>query len=64
MHDLRHSAVTTLLNASENKAVQEFAGHASLSTTVDLYGHYIKGTEQKTAQTMREALRTGRRTGQ
>ncbi|MBJ7408771.1 MAG: site-specific integrase [Phenylobacterium sp.] len=39
-HDLRHFAVSCWIEAGmPAKAVQEFAGHASLSTTMDIYGH-------------------------
>lgn len=56
-HDMRHSFVTTLINASENLVeVQRVAGHASLATTTGIYWHFLKGTEQKSAKTLRGAL--------
>jgi integrase len=41
MHELRHSAVTEFLraNGGDLALAQRFARHASVSTTVDVYGH-------------------------
>lgn len=39
-HDLRHSAATLMLEAGIHpKIVSEKLGHASVSTTVDIYSH-------------------------
>ena len=40
MHELRHSAVTEFIRATGDvAAAQRFARHASVATTVDIYGH-------------------------
>jgi integrase len=41
MHELRHTAVTEFLraNGGDLALAQRFARHASVSTTVDVYGH-------------------------
>ena len=42
VHDLRHTAATLWLNAGINaKTVQTWLGHASMTLTVDLYGHFM-----------------------
>ncbi len=48
-HDLRHSHATQLLLAGVHpKVCQERLGHASISTTLDLYSH-VTGTMQEDA---------------
>lgn len=50
-HDLRHFAVSCWIEAGMMpKAVQEFAGHASLATTMDRYGHLFPSEQYR--QTM------------
>ena len=40
MHELRHSAVTEFLRATGDISLaKEFARHANVATTVDVYGH-------------------------
>ena len=41
MHELRHTAVTEFLraNGGDLALAQRFARHASVATTVDVYGH-------------------------
>ena len=41
MHELRHSAVTEFLRANQGDLAlaQRSARHASVATTVDVYGH-------------------------
>jgi integrase len=41
MHELRHSAITEFLraNGGDLALAQRFARHATISTTVDTYGH-------------------------
>jgi len=42
IHDLRHTYASLLINQGENlKYVQEQLGHASITTTVDRYGHLM-----------------------
>lgn len=54
-HDLRHTVASLLINGNENpKVVQELLGHASISTTLDIYGHL----EEKTKRSSIEKLGT------
>lgn len=40
LHSLRHTALTTMANAGvPSSVVSRLAGHESVSTTIDLYGH-------------------------
>lgn len=43
-HDFRHNLATTLLNAgAQLSEVQDILGHASPTTTRQIYAHYDKG---------------------
>ncbi len=43
-HDLRHSAASVLIAQGANpKQIQERLGHASITTTLDRYGHLFDG---------------------
>lgn len=45
-HDLRHTCATLLISAGAHaKLVQERLGHASITTTLNLYGHVLPSTE-------------------
>jgi len=45
-HDLRHTCATLLIAAGAHaKLVQERMGHASITTTLNLYGHVLPSTE-------------------
>ncbi len=47
-HDLRHSAVTILLEMGvPAQVVQEIAGHSNISTTLGIYGHVLPGQQAK-----------------
>lgn len=47
MHDLRHTAVSLWIAAGGNpKAIATWAGHASVSSVFDRYGHLLPGTEE------------------
>jgi integrase len=47
-HDLRHTHATQLLMAGVPvKVVQERLGHESAKMTLDLYGHFVPGLQQK-----------------
>ncbi|MPZ60496.1 MAG: tyrosine-type recombinase/integrase [Propionibacteriales bacterium] len=44
MHDLRHTAASLMIQAGyPPKGIQEILGHASITTTLDLYGHLFPG---------------------
>ncbi len=48
MHDLRHTAVSLWIAADANvKEVATWAGHASVSTVLDRYGHLLPGREDR-----------------
>ena len=49
-HALRHFAVSTWIEQTMTpKQVQTFAGHASLQTTMDRYGHLFPSDDHKLA---------------
>ena len=53
IHDLRHTFVSYLLSQNTPpRDVQEIVGHASFSTTVDIYGHLMPGAKQEAAKKM------------
>jgi integrase len=44
VHDLRHTAASLMIQAGyPPKMLQEILGHASITTTLDLYGHLYPG---------------------
>ena len=46
MHVLRHTCVSLWIAAGANPgAIAKWAGHASVSTVLDRYGHLLPGTE-------------------
>jgi integrase len=65
-HHLRHSAVGFLIDANASLAVmQQRMGHASIRTTLDVYGHILPATD-RAATAHLEALfgvRTGAKNG-
>lgn len=49
-HDLRHTAATLLINQGLHaKIISERLGHADISTTMNVYGHYLEEADQKAA---------------
>ncbi len=58
-HDLRHTHVALLIDQGEHpKAIQTRLGHASITTTMDRYGHLFEGTDQAVAARL-DAVLTG-----
>ncbi|MCL2165544.1 MAG: site-specific integrase [Oscillospiraceae bacterium] len=52
-HDLRHSAASLLLaNGFSLKEIQEYLGHADISTTANIYGHLLFKAKQNMADRM------------
>jgi integrase len=50
VHDLRHTAVALAIGAGYHaKAIQEMLGHASITTTLDLYGHLFDTLQDEAA---------------
>ena len=47
-HDLRHTSISMLLDQGVSiNTVQRRAGHTKASTTTNIYGHSIRGSEQR-----------------
>jgi len=59
-HDLRHSAASLLLaNGFSLKEIQEYLGHADISTTANIYGHLLFKAKQNMADRMDFVLHAG-----
>ena len=57
LHDLRHTHATHLLqNGIHPKVVQERLGHATISTTLDIYSHVLPGMQESAAALVAAAL--------
>ena len=53
LHECRHSAISTWIAAGINlKVTSSMAGHASISITLDRYGHLLPGAEDEAAAIM------------
>lgn len=49
-HDLRHTHAALLIAVGEHpKVIQERLGHASIKTTLDIYGHLFEGLDEAAA---------------
>jgi integrase len=56
-HDLRHTWISLLIDKGENiKYIQNQAGHASIKTTMDTYGHLMKDINKEAANSLGEAI--------
>ena len=56
IHDLRHTAAALMIQAGyPPKMLQEILGHASITTTLDLYGHLYPGDMDKYADRLGDA---------
>jgi integrase len=56
VHDLRHTAASLMIQAGyPPKMLQEIMGHASITTTLDLYGHLYPGEMDRYADRLDEA---------
>lgn len=45
LHEARHTAASVMIAAGVNvKALSEFLGHASITITLDRYGHLLPGS--------------------
>ena len=57
MHDARHTHASLLLKQNVHpKVVQERLGHATISTTLDLYSHVAPGLQEAAARHFDEAF--------
>lgn len=53
LHDLRHTSATLLISAKEDiETISHRLGHSKASVTMDVYGHWMKETDEKAADTM------------
>jgi len=53
LHDCRHTFASLMIAAGVNaKALSTFMGHASISITLDRYGHLMPGAEDEAAALM------------
>ena len=60
LHDLRHTHASHLLAAGVNaKVVSERLGHASVSFTLDVYGHVMPGQQANAAAAAAALVDTG-----
>lgn len=56
IHDLRHTAASLMIQAGyPAKMLQEIMGHASITTTLDLYGHLYPGDMDRYADRLDSA---------
>ena len=56
LHDLRHTAASLMIQAGyPPKMLQEIMGHASITTTLDLYGHLYPGDMDRYADQLDSA---------
>lgn len=54
-HDLRHCAATDLINRGIHPySISKRLGHSNISTTMDVYGHYLEEADQKIADMLNE----------
>ena len=57
-HDLRHSCASLLLaNGVPMKAIQEWLGHSSFSTTANIYAHLDSTSKQLSIQAIKNSLK-------
>jgi integrase len=57
VHDLRHAAASLMIQAGyPPKMLQEIMGHASITTTLDLYGHLYPGEMDRYADRLNAAV--------
>lgn len=60
-HDLRHSCASLLLAAGvPMKAIQEWLGHSTFSTTADIYAHLAYKSKVQSADAMENILHIGK----
>ena len=58
IHDIRHTFASLLLQQGESlHYVKEQMGHASIQTTVDVYGHIIPGSNRKAVNRLDDELK-------
>ncbi|MGG1661748.1 tyrosine-type recombinase/integrase [Brevibacillus sp. NRS-1366] len=56
-HDLRHTSATLLISQGVHaKIISERLGHATISTTMNIYGHALRSADQAAADTFENIL--------
>jgi integrase len=61
LHDCRHTFASLMIAAGVNaKALSTFMGHATISITLDRYGHLMPGAEDEAAVMMSAYLQAAR----
>jgi len=61
LHDARHTHASLMLKQGTHpKIVQERLGHATISTTLDLYSHVAPGLQEAAAESFDRLLNGGR----
>lgn len=54
-HGLRHTAATMLINQGlPAKNISSRMGHANISTTMDIYGHYLKSADKEASDRLEQ----------
>ena len=57
-HELRHTAVAFAIDAGAHpRTIQARLGHASITTTLDVYGHRMPGLDDRLAEALDARLR-------
>jgi len=57
LHDLRHTAITYMLEAGQNpKTVSMFAGHATANFTMNQYAHVLEDSKKKASDALIKKL--------
>jgi len=58
LHDLRHFQASVLVQSGESMVlVSKRLGHASVSTTADIYAHIAPGWQKEAAQRFAKVMR-------
>lgn len=58
-HGLRHTSATMLINQGlPAKSISGRLGHSNISTTMDLYGHYLKSADKEAADRLEQVYQT------
>ena len=59
IHDIRHTFASLLLQQGESlHYVKEQMGHASIQTTVDVYGHIVPGSNRNAVNMLDDEIKT------
>jgi integrase len=57
LHECRHTYASLLIAAGVNpKAISTYLGHASITITLDRYGHLMPGNEEQAAGQLNQYL--------